>query len=230
MILDTHGWLVPNDSDPTIVRYTTVRTSSLATIYPIGVVWHWTGGKGNSKFSENLSRSIANYNPQKDRAASWNALIAKDGTIYQSASFHVGTWHVGRPGTIGSQRWASINRVTIGIELENAGRLLKIDSKFYCWPFYVNPTVAEKKRLMDPSLEIQMERAIMHGGVYFDNYTAKQIESAKLILAVLVNRFKWKPEVCILEHSKFDPERKEDPGPLWSEKILPSLIAEIFQT
>jgi N-acetyl-anhydromuramyl-L-alanine amidase AmpD len=229
MLLNARGWLVANDTDPTVIQYTTVRTTSLTTLRPLGIVWHGSGGRGNKIYAESLSHGIASYNPRKDLAVSWNALIAKDGTIYQSASFHVGTWHVGRPGTIGIQRWASINKVTISIELENAGRLMLVDSKFYCSPFYVDPTMLEKNRLMYPALEIQMERAVMYEGVYFDNYTAKQIESAKSILTVLVNRFQWQPEVCILTHSQFDLGRKEDPGALWASQILPGLVAEIFK-
>jgi hypothetical protein len=100
MRLDDEGWLVAEEGDPAVARYPTVRRSPLVVPAPLGIVWHWTAGRGGPGFAEALARRARTYRRGIDRAASWHVLIAKDGGIHQSAPFTVGTWHVGRPGVI----------------------------------------------------------------------------------------------------------------------------------
>src|SRR5262245_43281835 len=120
MRIDDEGWLVAEDGDPAVTRYPTVRRYALVVPAPLGIVWHWTAGRGGPGFAEALARRVQTYRRGIDRAASWNVLIAKDGGIHQSAPLTVGTWHVGRPGVIAGRRFENVNRATVGCELENA--------------------------------------------------------------------------------------------------------------
>lgn len=227
-----HDWLESEFGDPKVIALSTVRTCSLTSegSRPLGIVWHWTAGKGDPDFAENLARSIMNYDVKKDRAASWHVLIAKNGTIYQSAAFNVGTWHVGRPGVIGGKRWVNVNKVTVGCELENAGELLKVANKYYCWPYYLNPDSTAITERMDPTLEIDPSRVVMLQAKFYDAFTAQQVGSAKALLSALVKEFHWAANSCAFEHSKFDPTRKKDPGPLWATELLPGIISEVLST
>ena len=123
MIINEKGWLVAEDDDHQVVRSPTTRTYVLSVPTPRGIIWHWTGGSGifngeyNSNYSRNLAKGIETYQKGKDRAASWHTLIARDGRIYQSAPFTVGTWHVGKPGVIDGESFKNVNRVTIGLSV-----------------------------------------------------------------------------------------------------------------
>jgi hypothetical protein len=119
-----------------VVRLPTVRTCALATARPVALVWHGTGGAPRPGHAERLAKRIQTYRRGLDRPASWHFLVSARGEILQSAPITVGTWHVGRPGTIEGHTHRNVNAATIGIELENPGRLLKVKDRFYCWPYF----------------------------------------------------------------------------------------------
>ena len=229
MRIDQDGWLVAAEGDPRVLRFPTVRTYRLLVPTPLGIVWHWTAGRGGPGFGETLARRAQTYQRGIDRAASWHVLIARDGVIYQSAPFLVGTWHVGRPGVIAGQRFDNINRATVGCELENAGRLRKIGERFYCWPYWTNPTAPVYERRSVPRCAVDVARAtVVHGQGTFDAFSPQQEASAAAMLAALVARFGWTSDACAYGHRDFDPQRKEDPGPLWAGTILPRILNQVF--
>ena len=229
MKIDEEGWLVAEGSEPKVVRLPTVRTYRLVVPALLGIVWHWTSGRGGPGFAERLARRVQTYRRGVDRPASWHVLVARDGVIYQSAPLLVGTWHVGRPGVIAGQRLDNINRATVGCELENAGRLRKIGERFYCWPFWTNPSAPVYERRPDPRCAIDTDRAIVvQGRGIFDAFSPEQQASAAAMLTALVARFSWSREVCSYGHRDFDPKRKEDPGPVWADSVLPQILNQVF--
>ncbi len=229
MKVDNEGWLVPEGGEPRVVRLPTVRTYRLVVPAPLGIVWHWTSGRGGPGFAERLCRRVQTYRRGIDRPASWHVLIGRYGVIYQSAPLLVGTWHVGRPGVISGQRFDNINRVTIGCELENAGRLRKIGERFYCWPFWTNPGAPAYERRPDPRCAIDAGRAVVvqNQGI-FDAFSSEQQATATVILAALVARFGWARQDCLHGHRDFDPKRKEDPGPVWADAVLLQILNHVF--
>lgn len=230
MNVDKNGWLTVNEEGfPAVVITPSVRNTGLEVPKPVGIVWHWTGGRGGfPNFAPALVNEIRTYTRGKDRAASWHVLVAKDGRLFQSISFEHGSWHVGKPGRIGSRLTTNINKCTVGVELENAGRLEKIDGKFYCWPFWINPDLAPSQRKPDPKLEVAPDRAVLHDGVWFDDFPAAQEQAAGRLLQALVGWAGWKRDVCSYGHCDFDPTRREDPGLLWTEIILPRVLNRTF--
>lgn len=228
MKIDDKGWLVSEDGDPVLKRYPTVRTYELAAPAPLGIVWHYTAGRGGAGFAEALARRAQTFRRGVDRPASWHVLVAKDGAIYQSAPFTVGTWHVGRPGVIAGRRFDNINHATVGCELENAGRLRKLGDRVYCWPYYVNPDAPEYERRPDPRCALEMERAVVTNEGLFDAFTAMQEASATALLRALAARFGWTREVSAYGHIDFDSPRKEDPGPIWKQTVLPRVLDKVF--
>lgn len=225
MKVGPQGWLEMTDGDPEVRVFQTVRTCRLRSPTPLGIVWHWTAGRGGPGFSEMLARQAQTYKRGVDRPASWHVLIARDGTIYQSAPFTVGTWHVGRPGIIAGQHFDNVNRATVGCELENAGRLEYVDGHFYCWPYWTNPGAPAGERKPDSRYAINASRAVaIPGQGTFDAFTSEQERSAAAMLHALVSRYGWKREVCVYGHRDFDSPRKEDPGPVWADAILPRIL------
>ena len=229
MRLDAEGWLAAEDGGARILRFPTVRTYRLGVPAPLGIVWHWTGDRGGPGFGETLARRAQTYKQGIDRAASWHLLIAKDGTVYQSAPVTVGTWHVGRPGTIAGQHFENINRATVGCEIENAGRLRKIGDRFYCWPYWTNPGAPASELRPDPKCLLDDSRAVVVPGQgSFDAFPSAQVDSARELLRSLVARHGWSRGASAYGHRDFDSPRKEDPGPLWADVVLPQVLDPIF--
>jgi hypothetical protein len=228
MIVDDKGWLISAAGDPVGKQFPTVRTYELATTTPLGIVWHYTDGRGGPGYAEGLARRIQTFRQGVDRPASWHLVIAKDGAIYQSAPFTVGTWHVGKPGLIAGRRFANINHVTVGCELENAGRLLRLGDAAYCWPYYLNPSAPPYQRRPDPACAVSLDRAVATRTGLFDAYTTAQEAAAAVVLRALVARFGWSRAVCAYGHVDFDPDNREDPGPVWSQTVLPRVLDRVF--
>lgn len=228
MMIDDHGWLVAAAGNPLVARFPTVRTYPLETPAPLGIVWHTTDGNGGPGYAESLAHRAQTFQPGVDRPASWHVLIGKDGAIYQSAPFTVGTWHVGKPGVIAGRRFANINRATVGCELENAGRLRRLGDLAYCWPYYANPGAPPTERRPDPNCAVPLDRAVATSAGLFDTFTPAQEASAAVVLRALVTRFGWTRDVCVYGHVDFDPENREDPGPIWKQTILPRVLDRVF--
>ncbi|TMQ08641.1 MAG: N-acetylmuramoyl-L-alanine amidase [Deltaproteobacteria bacterium] len=163
-----------------------------------------------------------------DRPASWHLLIARDGAIYQSAPVTVGTWHVGKPGLIAGRRFANVNHATVGCELENAGRLRRLGDQVYCWPYFVNPSAPAFERRPDPRCALPLDRAVATRAGLFDSFTPAQEASAAVVLRALVTRFGWTRDVCAYGHVEFDPQNREDPGPVWTLTFLPRVLDRVF--
>ena len=138
----------------------------------------------------------------------------------------MGAWHGGRSGTIGGHPLYNITAGSIGVELENAGRLEKLNGEFYCAPYWHKQG---NHLVPDPRWRIPAERAVLRGTTWLDSFPPAQIEAAEKLVRALVARFSWKREACAYEHRKIDPSRREDPGELWSQVVLPVLLDRVFK-
>ena len=229
MRIDKNGWLVRDEADPPIKQYPTVRTMPLAKPKPLGIVWHWTAGRGGPGFAEKLASSIQTYQRGIDRPASWHVLVAKDGTLFQSAPFLVGRWHVGKDGVIAGERFDNINHATIGCELENAGRLHQIKDHYYCWPYWVNPEAPASELRPSQGYLIEDKRvAVVPDGGAFDAFTPAQVTSATVLLRALAAAYGWTRAVSAYGHVDFAFPQKEDPGALWKVEHLPRILDAVF--
>lgn len=229
MHVDSLGWLERTAlTEPMIERYETDRVCGMDAGAPIGACWQWTGGKGGTHgWARERSKAHRTYRKGVDAATSCHLLIAKDGGIFQSASFAVGTWHVGRRARIaGVER--HVNRCLIGIEIENAGRIRMFAGRAYIAPFYVNPDAEPAQRHPDPGLEVERGRAVVAKGGTFDAFTVEQEQSAVEVVRALVARYGFDARALSFGPRDFDPQRREDPGALWTDVVLPSVLDRAF--
>lgn len=235
--IDDDGWL----HGPRVVRIPSPRSSPLTTTgpenepAPIGVVWHWTAGVGGKGYAERLARALVPYDQNNDaHKKSWHVVISKDGDIFQSVPFERGAWHVSlanlhaknQSAKVGGRIVGSVNRTTVGIELENAGRLKKSeDGRFYAWPYFTK----KGANRYDPRLEVPSARAVKVAGEgYFDAFPGPQVLAATDVLRALADRYDLTRGACGHGHVEYDSPRKEDPGPLWTRQILPIVIDDVF--
>lgn len=230
MRIATNGWLYDEGDGPTRVTYVrSVRTCSLLVPQPMGLVWHATGTVGGPGFAVRLAHRIQTYRAGVDRPASFHAVVARDGTIVQCISLAVGSWHVGRPGEIGGRLFDNVNRATIGIELENAGVLNEIGGHLYAWPFYRNPHAPERERRANPKCRVPRARGVLFSdGRLYDGFTARQVDTARELVAACVARFAFNRHTAAYAHADFAAPTRTDPGPVWMRGHLPRILDEVF--
>jgi N-acetylmuramoyl-L-alanine amidase len=129
--------------------------------------------------------------------ASAHVVIARDGKVTQLVSFDRVAWHAG------VSRWEGLkglNQHSLGIELDNAGRLTQQGGKWRAWFGQTYPDdevmIATHKHEATPS------------GWHL--YPPEQIESALEVAAALIEKYELED---VLGHEDISPGRKFDPGP-----------------
>lgn len=226
LAFDNVGWL---QESAAVIRVPTVRTCALEVTRPLGIVWHGTGGPCRDGYGERLALRIQTYRKGLDRTASWHLLVSRTGCIYQSAPLSRGTWHVGRRGIVSGKAFGNVNKGTVGVELENPGRLARLNGRYYCWPYFLNPAAPRHERRPDPRYEVPESVAVRCAdGTLFSNIPEPQ-ESASLdLLAAVAVALGIGREGCSYTHRQFDPGRKEDPGRHFETVLLPRMLDAAF--
>ncbi|WP_300687620.1 N-acetylmuramoyl-L-alanine amidase [Chryseobacterium sp.] len=156
---------------------------------PEYIIIHFTAGRG--------AESSINWFQDPTAKASAHIIIDRDGRITQMVEFNKKAWHAGR------SRWADrsgFNNFSIGIELENPGKLNKVNDRFYAWfeKEYSKDVVVEAKHKHDNEVS------------YWHNFTEKQIDCCFRVCKLLMETYQIKD---ILGHDDIAPFRKNDPGP-----------------
>ena len=164
---------------------------------PDTIVLHYTAGRN--------ALSSALYLCRPDVGASAHLVIARDGELIQLVPFNVEAWHAGRSYYRGR---AEFNHFSIGIELDNLGKLQRKGERFF----------AECGAEVMPS-EVYADYA-NDKLTYWHKYTDAQVETLRLVCRLLISAY---PIYHILHHSDIT-SRKLDPGPALPEITLESLL------
>ena len=155
------------------------------------VVLHYTAGA-------NALSSVAHLTDPAVRASA-HVVIGRDGRIWQLLPFDLAAWHAGE-GCYGGRR--DVNRFSVGIELDNAGRLRRRDGRFF--------TAFGQEVPPDEVYAHQMPDRV----TYWHRYTEVQTVRLKEILEVLLETYPTLADVA--GHSDLTL-RKQDPGPALGE-------------
>lgn len=156
---------------------------------PEYLVMHYTAGKSLQESVDWLARP--------ESKASAHVVIGRDGTIVQQVPFDTVAWHAGAStweGRVGLNRWS------IGIELDNAGRLTRHGARWKSWfgKLYNAGDVIEATH------RNESEPAGWH------EYTQVQIDAALNLAIMLVEQYGLRD---VIGHEDIAPGRKSDPGP-----------------
>lgn len=156
---------------------------------PDTVVIHFTAGR-------DAQSSIVTLKDPKVRASA-HLVIGRDNSVTQLVPFDEIAWHAGR-SSWGTRR--GLNSYSIGIEIDNAGRLDKQGDEYLSWfrRSYPHDEVYEGVHRNEESAS------------YWHRYTADQIRITEDILWLLVSAYGI---TTILGHEEISPGRKVDPGP-----------------
>ena len=158
-------------------------------IQPQYLVMHYTAGR-NDQGAINWLCNLA-------AKASAHLVIGSNGDITQLVPFDKVAWHAGVSlwdGIVG------LNRCSIGIELDNAGRLARHGNRWRAW-FGVEYRDDE---VMEAVHKNEFEPSGWH------LYSSEQIEVALEVASLLVAEYGL---LDVIGHDDIAPGRKSDPGP-----------------
>jgi len=158
---------------------------------PRYLVFHYTAGRSCASSVE----SLCTRKPRDNASA--HVVVGSDGRIVQLAPFNVITWHAGVShwdGRIGLNSWS------IGVEMDNAGRMERVGEKFVAW--FGKEYSASEVMLAEHK----------HGGGIrpWHVYPQAQLARANQLAELLVHHYALDD---VLGHEDIARGRKQDPGP-----------------
>ena len=120
------------------VQHLVCRKNSRKLSGPDMIVVHYTAGSS--------ARTAAEFLAKEEVKASAHLVIGRQGELFQLVPFDTEAWHAGRSSYDGR---ANLNRYSIGIELDNLGRLQLQEGRFAaeCCPLAVSWRSAAWKSL-----------------------------------------------------------------------------------
>lgn len=249
--VDAEGWLLPGRyGQVRVIRHP--RTPKTSPLYaylqdkPLGIVWHWTAGGYGSGRSQDVLNFMVAESANRGRDASWHFFISKDGAIHQFAPLSVATWTTGTSGTLydpaatlSSRGVDSVNRATVGVELENAGVLLQgPDGQWYAWPYGIGAEGLSEAQAREKAAQggitfqsgyrVDASRAQpWRDGNTYDRWPQAQVNAAEALSATVAQWAGWRdPRHLRYGHRTFHPKR--DPGLLWMDGVLPGIERQVF--
>ena len=169
---------------------------------PQYLVFHYTAGSSAQGSIESLCTKKPTGN------ASAHLVLARDGSITQLAPFNVSTWHAGISHWNGL---TGMNQYTIGIEVDNAGKLIQVGEKYRAWFGREYP----EDQVVRARHKNESETACWHA------FTEEQIKAALDLSQLLIEKYNLKD---ILGHEDIAPGRKTDPGPAFPLSNIRSAV------
>lgn len=158
---------------------------------PDTIIIHFTGGRS--------AKSSANWLCNDQAKASAHVVIGMEGEVYQLVSFDTIAWHAGKSSW---EDRSGLNKYSIGIELDNPGRLEKRESGYFTWFGTKVPEENVVKAVHRNETE----------ATYWHSFTEQQISACEDLCRLLIENY---PVTTILGHEEISPGRKVDPGPAY---------------
>lgn len=158
-------------------------------IEPRYLVMHYTAGTSAEGSIRWMQNPLAK--------ASAHLVIGRDGSIVQMVPFNLKAWHAG------ISRWydlSGLNSHSIGIELDNAGKLEFQGGEWH----HPLGRVYPEEEVMIARHKFGEEEEGWH------TYTEVQLETAIQVAATLMEKYEFED---VLGHEDISPDRKIDPGP-----------------
>lgn len=153
------------------------------------LVMHFTAGRS--------AQESVDWLTNKKAKASAHVVIGRDGSVTQLVPFDRIAWHAGASSWEGFQ---GMNGYSIGIELDNAGRLTRHGDRWQAW-FKVDYEDTEVIQA------VHKHESALCG---WHNYTQQQIDAALLVSGLLIDEYGL---LDVVGHEDIAPHRKCDPGP-----------------
>jgi N-acetylmuramoyl-L-alanine amidase len=153
------------------------------------LVMHFTAGRS--------AKESVDWLTSKNAKASAHVIIGRDGSVTQLVPFDRVAWHAGASSWEGLE---GMNKFSLGIEMDNAGRLTRHGNRWRAW-FGVDYDDAE---VIQAVHKHETELCSWH------DYTPEQIDSALQVAGLLMANYGLHD---VVGHEDIAPRRKCDPGP-----------------
>lgn len=153
------------------------------------LVMHFTAGRS--------AKESVGWLASNKAKASAHVVIGRDGSVTQLVPFDKIAWHAGASSWDGLQ---GMNNYSIGIELDNAGRLTRKGDQWRAW-FGIDYNDAEVVQA------VHKHETTLSG---WHDYTPEQIDAALQVGGLLVAKYSLRD---VVGHEDIAPRRKCDPGP-----------------
>lgn len=169
---------------------------------PDAIIIHYTAGLS--------AQSSVSWLCNPQAKASAHVVIGRDGKITQLVPFDIVAWHAGKSSFGGRSGY---NQFSIGIELDNPGRLVRTeDGRFMAFGRrFEAEHVLHARHRNESSLS------------YWLDYPEAQIEAAFELCEALCGSY---PIREILGHEEIAPGRKSDPGPAFPLELFRRRLVE----
>ncbi len=165
------------------------------------IIIHYTAGSS----AESSVRTLCN----PDSKSSAHLVIGRNGSIFQLVPFDTISWHAGKSSYSGRH---GFNKYSIGIEIDNAGKLSHSGDKYVSW--------FGKNYKENEALKAIHKNETESG--YWHIYNEIQLSLVQEICSLLISNYGIK---SILGHDEVSPGRKIDPGPAFPiDKIREHLL------
>ena len=168
---------------------------------PDSIIIHYTAGAS----AESSVRMMCN--PRNKVSA--HLVVGRDGSITQLVPFDTVAWHAGRSSWDGRD---GFNKYSVGIEIDNAGRLTRAENGYKSW----------FGRSYEAGDVIKAVHRNESSAAFWHSFTEQQIDLVSEICETLIDAY---PIELILGHDEISPNRKSDPGPAFPlEKLRQRLL------
>lgn len=167
------------------------NSGTFATGLPDTIVFHFTA-------TGSLQMAV-NYLMDPEVKASAHLVIGRNGSIVQLMPFDRIAWHA---GVSEYQGRSNLNRYSIGIELENAGRLTKSGDQYIAW---FGRAYGEDE-VMAATHQNEVEPS------YWHRYTEAQISAVMDVCRLLCSNYAI---ASMVGHDEIAKDDKVDPGPVF---------------
>jgi N-acetylmuramoyl-L-alanine amidase len=164
------------------------------------IVIHYTAG-------ETLDGAVSTLCCPENQVSA-HLVIGRDGEVVQLIPFDCESWHAGESSWEGRR---GLNKCSIGIELDNAGKLKREQEGFR----------SHSGKLYSVAEVLPGKSPFEDRPAYWHEYTQVQLDRLHEICRVLVESYgiRW-----IVGHDEVSAGRKIDPGPLFPMELLRSSI------
>jgi len=166
------------------------------------LVVHYTAGKSFERSVEHLCKSASK--------ASAHLVIGRQGEVAQLVPLSRKSWHAGKSEWNGI---SGLNSYSIGVELDNAGKLTKNASGQYKTWF--------GKVIPEEEVFIGAHKNNPNVVCGWHEYTEIQLEKLEEISMLLFEKYNLED---ILGHDDIAPSRKSDPGPAFPMTNFKSIV------
>jgi N-acetylmuramoyl-L-alanine amidase len=165
------------------------KSGPFKTGLPDTIIIHFTAGRDAQSAIKTL------IDPKVKASA--HLMVGRDGSVTQLVPFNEACWHAGKSAYDGR---VGLNDFSIGIEIDNAGRLEKQGDGYFSWFGKQYP----REEVFEGVHRNESEPTFWH------RFQERDIETVREICSLLIRAYGIR---FILGHEEIAPGRKTDPGP-----------------